>query len=125
MSTTAETPTIPQLQANLVAAKIQHLHDLREDIKLLKQEESELTRELLDQLPVGTTRIGDLKVSVRPGNQRIDPALFAAGMPVRENPDLYELKPKSLSQVKELIGLRGVEPYIVRGNPVITIKEDA
>lgn len=94
---------------------------LQDEIKTRQEEIDRLKTLILDSHPAGTYQAGSLKVQVKPGARRLDVRRFERAWPASEHPELWEVKPLSLSKIIEQIGRQGVADCIVSGKPTVVI----
>ena len=59
---------------------------------------------------------------MKQGRRGLDGKAFTAAFPPAENPRLYELKPKSLTNVAKLVGELAVEQFITRSKPSVVVE---
>lgn len=107
----------------LLIRQAQRISELDERILVLTQERDELKARILEQHPQpGTYPAGELRVLVKQGWRGLDGKAFTAAFPPAENPRLYELKPKSLTNVAKLVGELAVERFITRSKPSVVVE---
>lgn len=107
----------------LLIKQAERISELDEQILVLTQERDELKKRIIEQHPQpGTYPAGALKVIVKQGRRSLDAKRFMAEYPAAQNPRLYELKPKSLTNVAKLVGELAVEELIVRSKPSVVVE---
>lgn len=109
------------LKADLLARQAMRIADLTEQIRTRQEEIDAIKRQILDTHEPGTYQAGGLKVQVKTGSRRLDAKKFAAAYKPTEHPELFELKPKSLSSVEKLVGALNLEGMVVQGTSTVVI----
>lgn len=109
------------LKADLLARQATRIADLTEQIKTRQEEIDAIKRQILDTHEPGTYQAGGLKVQVKTGSRRLDAKAFAAKFRPTEHPELFELKPKSLSSVEKLVGALNLEGMVVQGASTVVV----
>lgn len=109
------------LKADLLARQAMRIADLTEQIKTRQEEINAIKRQILDTHEPGTYQAGGLKVQVKTGSRRLDAKAFAAKFRPTEHPELFELKPKSLSSVEKLVGALNLEGMVVQGTSTVVV----
>lgn len=109
------------LKADLLARQAMRIADLTEQIKTRQEEIDAIKRQILDTHEPGTYQAGGLKVQVKTGSRRLDAKAFAAKFKPTEHPELFELKPKSLSSVEKLVGALNLEGMVVQGASTVVV----
>ena len=92
-----------ELKADLLARQAMRIADLTEQIKTRQEEIDAIKRQILDTHEPGTYQAGGLKVQVKTGSRRLDAKKFTAAYKPTEHPELFELKPKSLSRDRKRV----------------------
>lgn len=92
------------LKADLLARQAMRIADLQAQKESCDEEIDAIKRQILDTHEPGTYQASGLKVQVKTGSRRLDAKKFAAAYKPTEHPELFELKPKSLSSVEKLVG---------------------
>lgn len=110
-----------ELKADLLARQAMRIADLTEQIKTRQEEIDAIKRQILDTHEPGTYQAGGLKVQVKTGSRRLDAKKFAAAYKPTEHPELFELKPKSLSGVERLVGALNLEGMVVQGASTVVV----
>ena len=109
------------LKADLLARQAMRIADLTEQIRTRQEEIDAIKRQILDTHEPGTYQAGGLKVQVKTGSRRLDAKKFAAAYKPTEHPELFELKPKSLSSVEKLVGALNLEGMVVQGASTVVV----
>lgn len=109
------------LKADLLARQAMRIADLTEQIKTRQEEIDAIKRQILDTHEPGTYQAGGLKVQVKAGSRRLDAKKFTAAYKPTEHPELFELKPKSLSGVEKLIGNIALQGMVVQGASTVVV----
>lgn len=109
------------LKADLLARQAMRIADLTEQIKTRQEEIDAIKRQILDTHEPGTYQAGGLKVQVKTGSRRLDAKKFTAAYKPTEHPELFELKPKSLSSVEKLVGALNLEGMVVQGASTVVV----
>lgn len=109
------------LKADLLARQAMRIADLTEQIKTRQEEIDAIKRQILDTHEPGTYQAGGLKVQVKTGSRRLDAKKFTAVYKPTEHPELFELKPKSLSSVEKLVGTLNLEGMVVQGASTVVV----
>lgn len=109
------------LKADLLARQAMRIADLTEQIKTRQEEIDAIKRQILDTHEPGTYQVGGLKVQVKTGSRRLDAKAFADKFRPTEHPELFELKPKSLSSVEKLVGALNLEGMVVQGASTVVV----
>lgn len=109
------------LKADLLARQAMRIADLTEQIKTRQEEIDAIKRQILDTHEPGTYQAGGLKVQVKTGSRRLDAKKFTAAYRPTEHPELFELKPKSLSSVEKLVGALNLEGMVVQGASTVVV----
>lgn len=109
------------LKADLLARQAMRIADLTEQIRTRQEEIDAIKRQILDTHEPGTYQAGGLKVQVKTGSRRLDAKKFAAAYKPTEHPELFELKPKSLSGVERLIGSIALQGMVVQGASTVVV----
>lgn len=109
------------LKADLLARQAMRIADLTEQIKTRQEEIDAIKQQILDTHEPGTYQAGGLKVQVKTGSRRLDAKAFAAKFKPTEHPELFELKPKSLSSVEKLVGALNLEGMVVQGASTVVV----
>lgn len=109
------------LKADLLARQAMRIADLTEQIKTRQEEIDAIKRQILDTHEPGTYQAGGLKVQVKTGSRRLDAKAFTAKFRPTEHPELFELKPKSLSSVERLVGALNLEGMVVQGASTVVV----
>ena len=110
-----------ELKADLLARQAMRIADLTEQIKTRQEEIDAIKRQILNTHEPGTYQAGGLKVQVKTGSRRLDAKKFAAAYKPTEHPELFELKPKSLSSVEKLVGALNLEGMVVQGASTVVV----
>ena len=110
-----------ELKADLLARQAMRIADLTEQIKTRQEEIDAIKRQILDTHEPGTYQAGGLKVQVKTGSRRLDAKKFTAAYKPTEHPELFELKPKSLSSVEKLVGTLNLEGMVVQGASTVVV----
>lgn len=138
MNTTSETLLVPPappsmdtvpaderrdeaLKADLLARQATRIADLQAQKEACDEEIDAIKRQILDTHEPGTYQAGGLKVQVKTGSRRLDAKKFAAAYKPTEHPELFELKPKSLSGVEKLIGSIALQGMVVQGASTVVV----
>ena len=109
------------LKADLLARQAMRIADLTEQIKTRQEEIDAIKRQILDTHEPGTYQAGGLKVQVKTGSRRLDAKKFTAAYKPTEHPELFELKPKSLSSVEKLVGALNLGGMVVQGASTVVV----
>lgn len=109
------------LKADLLARQAMRIADLQAQMESCREEIDAIKRQILDTHEPGTYQAGGLKVQVKTGSRRLDAKKFAAAYKPTEHPELFELKPKSLSSVEKLVGALNLEGMVVQGASTVVI----
>lgn len=109
------------LKADLLARQAMRIADLTEQIRTRQEEIDAIKRQILDTHEPGTYQAGGLKVQVKTGSRRLDAKKFTAAYKPTEHPELFELKPKSLSSVEKLVGALNLEGMVVQGASTVVV----
>lgn len=110
-----------ELKVDLLARQAMRIADLTEQIKTRQEEIDAIKRQILDTHEPGTYQAGGLKVQVKTGSRRLDAKKFTAAYKPTEHPELFELKPKSLSSVEKLVGTLNLEGMVVQGASTVVV----
>lgn len=109
------------LKADLLARQAMRIADLQAQKESCDEEIDAIKRQILDTHEPGTYQAGGLKVQVKTGSRRLDAKKFAAKFRPTEHPELFELKPKSLSSVEKLVGTLNLEGMVVQGASTVVV----
>ena len=109
------------LKADLLARQAMRIADLQAQKEACQEEIDAIKRQILDTHEPGTYQAGGLKVQVKTGSRRLDAKKFAAAYKPTEHPELFELKPKSLSSVEKLVGALNLEGMVVQGASTVVV----
>lgn len=109
------------LKADLLARQAMRIADLQAQKEACDEEIDAIKRQILDTHEPGTYQAGGLKVQVKTGSRRLDAKKFAAAYKPTEHPELFELKPKSLSSVEKLVGAMNLEGMVVQGASTVVV----
>lgn len=109
------------LKADLLARQAMRIADLQAQKEACQEEIDAIKRQILDTHEPGTYQAGGLKVQVKTGSRRLDAKKFAAAYKPTEHPELFELKPKSLSSVEKLVGALNLEDMVVQGASTVVV----
>lgn len=109
------------LKADLLARQAMRIADLQAQKEACDEEIDAIKRQILDTHEPGTYQAGGLKVQVKTGSRRLDAKKFAAAYKPTEHPELFELKPKSLSSVEKLVGALNLEGMVVQGASTVVV----
>lgn len=109
------------LKADLLARQAMRIADLQAQKEACDEEIDAIKRQILDTHEPGTYQAGGLKVQVKTGSRRLDAKAFAAKFRPTEHPELFELKPKSLSSVEKLVGALNLEGMVVQGASTVVV----
>lgn len=109
------------LKADLLARQAMRIADLQAQMESCREEIDAIKRQILDTHEPGTYQAGGLKVQVKTGSRRLDAKKFAAAYKPTEHPELFELKPKSLSSVEKLVGALNLEGMVVQGASTVVV----
>lgn len=109
------------LKADLLARQAMRIADLQAQMESCREEIDAIKRQILDTHEPGTYQAGGLKVQVKTGSRRLDAKKFAAAYKPTEHPELFELKPKSLSSVERLVGALNLEGMVVQGASTVVV----
>lgn len=109
------------LKADLLARQAMRIADLQAQKEACDEEIDAIKRQILDTHEPGTYQAGGLKVQVKTGSRRLDAKKFAATYKPTEHPELFELKPKSLSSVEKLVGALNLEGMVVQGASTVVV----
>lgn len=109
------------LKAGLLARQAMRIADLQAEMESCREEIDAIKRQILDTHEPGTYQAGGLKVQVKTGSRRLDAKKFAAAYKPTEHPELFELKPKSLSSVEKLVGALNLEGMVVQGASTVVV----
>lgn len=109
------------LKADLLARQAMRIADLQAQKDACDEEIDAIKRQILDTHEPGTYQAGGLKVQVKTGSRRLDAKKFAATYKPTEHPELFELKPKSLSSVEKLVGALNLEGMVVQGASTVVV----
>lgn len=115
------TPSERDLKRDLLARQAARIADLQEGIKRSQDEIDSLKSQILDAWPVGSYEAGDLKVQIRPGNQRLDAKRFAEAYPAAANPSLYKVTPDAAA-ARRALGEMALEPLMKRDKSSVVVK---
>lgn len=110
-----------ELKAELLARQAMRIADLTEQIKTRQEEIDRIKQQILDTHEPGTYQAGGLKVQVKTGSRRLDAKKFASAYKPTEHPELFELRPKSLSGVERLIGSIALQGMVVQGASTVVV----
>lgn len=111
--TADDTMTDEQRRQLLLERQAAMIADLQEQIRVRQEQVDQIKRRILATHQPGTYQAGGLKVQVREGPRRLNARMFTKLYPVKDNPDLYETKPKALSMIVKTIGERSLAPECV------------
>lgn len=109
------------LKADLLARQAMRIADLQAQKEACQEEIDAIKRQILDTHEPGTYQAGGLKVQVKTGSRRLDAKKFTAAYKPTEHPELFELKPKSLSSVERLVGALNLEGMVVQGASTVVV----
>lgn len=109
------------LKADLLARQAMRIADLQAQKEACDEEIDAIKRQILDTHEPGTYQAGGLKVQVKTGSRRLDAKAFAAKFRPTEHPELFELKPRSLSSVERLVGALNLEGMVVQGASTVVV----
>lgn len=109
------------LKADLLTRQAMRIADLQAQKEACQEEIDAIKRQILDTHEPGTYQAGGLKVQVKTGSRRLDAKKFAAAYKPTEHPELFELKPKSLSSVEKLVGALNLEGMVVQGASTVVV----
>ena len=109
------------LKADLLARQAMRIADLQAQKEACDEEIDAIKRQILDTHEPGTYQAGGLKVQVKTGSRRLDAKAFTAEFKPTEHPELFELKPKSLSSVEKLVGALNLEGMVVQGASTVVV----
>lgn len=109
------------LKADLLARQAMRIADLQAQKEACDEEIDAIKRQILDTHEPGTYQAGGLKVQVKTGSRRLDAKKFTAAYKPTEHPELFELKPKSLSSVERLVGALNLEGMVVQGASTVVV----
>lgn len=109
------------LKADLLARQAMRIADLQAQMESCREEIDAIKRQILDTHEPGTYQAGGLKVQVKTGSRRLDAKKFTAAYRPTEHPELFELKPKSLSSVEKLVGALNLEGMVVQGASTVVV----
>lgn len=109
------------LKADLLARQAMRIADLQAQKEACDEEIDAIKRQILDTHEPGTYQAGGLKVQVKTGSRRLDAKKFTAAYRPTEHPELFELKPKSLSNVEKLVGALNLEGMVVQGASTVVV----
>ena len=109
------------LKADLLARQAMRIADLQAQKEACQEEIDAIKRQILDTHEPGTYQAGGLKVQVKTGSRRLDAKAFTAEFKPTEHPELFELKPKSLSSVEKLVGALTLEGMVVQGASTVVV----
>ena len=109
------------LKADLLARQAMRIADLQAQKEACQEEIDAIKRQIMDTHEPGTYQAGGLKVQVKTGSRRLDAKAFAAKFRPTEHPELFELKPKSLSSVEKLVGALNLEGMVVQGASTVVV----
>lgn len=109
------------LKADLLARQAMRIADLQAQKEACQEEIDAIKRQILDTHEPGTYQAGGLKVQVKTGSRRLDAKKFTAAYRPTEHPELFELKPKSLSNVEKLVGALNLEGMVVQGASTVVV----
>lgn len=109
------------LKADLLARQAMRIADLQAQKEACDEEIDAIKRQILDTHEPGTYQAGGLKVQVKTGSRRLDAKKFTAAYRPTEHPELFELKPKSLSSVERLVGALNLEGMVVQGASTVVV----
>lgn len=109
------------LKADLLARQAMRIADLQAQKEACQEEIDAIKRQILDTHEPGTYQAGGLKVQVKTGSRRLDAKAFTAEFKPTEHPELFELKPKSLSSVEKLVGALNLEGMVVQGASTVVV----
>lgn len=109
------------LKADLLARQATRIADLQAQKEACDEEIDAIKRQILDTHEPGTYQAGGLKVQVKTGSRRLDAKKFATKFRPTEHPELFELKPKSLSSVEKLVGALNLEGMVVQGASTVVV----
>ena len=109
------------LKADLLARQAMRIADLQAQKEACDEEIDAIKRQILDTHEPGTYQAGGLKVQVKTGSRRLDAKKFTAAYRPTEHPELFELKPKSLSSVEKLVGALNLEGMVVQGASTVVV----
>lgn len=109
------------LKADLLARQAMRIADLQAQKEACDEEIDAIKRQILDTHEPGTYQAGGLKVQVKTGSRRLDAKKFATAYKPTEHPELFELKPKSLSSVEKLVGALNLEGMVVQGASTVVV----
>lgn len=109
------------LKADLLARQAMRIADLQAQKEACQEEIDAIKRQILDTHEPGTYQAGGLKVQVKTGSRRLDAKKFTAAYRPTEHPELFELKPKSLSSVEKLVGALNLEGMVVQGASTVVV----
>ena len=109
------------LKADLLARQAMRIADLQAQKEACDEEIDAIKRQILDTHEPGTYQAGGLKVQVKTGSRRLDAKKFTAAYRPTEHPELFELKPKSLSSVEKLVGALNLEGMVVQGTSTVVV----
>lgn len=109
------------LKADLLARQAMRIADLQAQKDACDEEIDAIKRQILDTHEPGTYQAGGLKVQVKTGSRRLDAKKFTAAYKPTEHPELFELKPKSLSSVEKLVGALNLEGMVVQGASTVVV----
>ena len=109
------------LKADLLARQAARIADLQAQKEACDEEIDAIKRQILDTHEPGTYQAGGLKVQVKTGSRRLDAKKFTAAYRPTEHPELFELKPRSLSSVEKLVGALNLEGMVVQGASTVVV----
>lgn len=107
----------------LLIKQAERIATLQSEISVRQEELDSLKARIAEEHPEpGSYPAGAFKVIVKQGRRSLDAKRFMAEYPAAQNPRLYELKPKSLTNVAKLVGELAVEELIVRSKPSVVVE---
>jgi hypothetical protein len=91
-------------------AKVKRLADIQATVELLEEEAEEIKAEIADHIgEPGSKTIGDVRVTLKAGQRRIDPVKFAELYPPEKFPNLYKSVPDT-DAARKKFGEAGLAP---------------
>ena len=115
-------PTLEQQRAALLARQAERISVLQEEISQRQEEVDRLKTCILEEHPEpGSYTAGTLTVTVKPGRRGIDAKTLTKRYPAARHPDMYAVKPKSLSELVRLVGEPAIADCITHAKPSVTV----
>ena len=114
-------PSLDDQKHDLLARQAARIAELQVGIKRAQDEIDSLKSQILGAWPVGSYEAGDLKVQVKPGNQRLDSKRFMQAYSAAENPSLYKVSP-DVPAARRALGEMALEPLMKRDKSSVVVK---